>query len=388
MRKFLGFMALAALTIAALPGANASADAGPGPHGVTSDNVEHVTFLPFEAGTATGANFFSKGKDDYMIITGWKTFSIYNINNPEAPEIVGQPVPFGFKFENEDVATDGNIMLFSESLPQNVLHIWNIEDVSNPVEIASVPGAGNHTTSCILKCKWSWGSNGTIVDLRNPAKPKLIEGKKWGDNATPPNSNGHDVTEVAPGIIQTSTNPIMILDARKDPTSPKVLAVAPPTHEGFVHSNLWPRKMKDKFSISGGETCCGGEQCGPETSAGITIWDTTGWQKTHTFKQTDRYTAPNGTILDGGTVANAPFGCSSHWFETHPTWKNGGLLAAGWYASGTRFLDVDSKGKIEQVGFFLPNGGSTSGAYWITDEIVYSVDYARGVDVLRWTGDF
>jgi hypothetical protein len=144
--------------------------------------------------------------------------------------------------------------------------------------------------------------------------------------------------------------------------------------------------MADKFAISGGETCCGGEQCGPETSAGITTWDTTGWKGTNTFKQADRWTAPNGTITDGGTIVNAPFGCSSHWFTTHPTWKDGGVLVAGWYASGTRFLSVDAKGKITETGWFLPTGGSTSGGYWITDEIVYSVDYARGIDILKYTG--
>jgi hypothetical protein len=384
MRKFAVMLAVGSMMILALiPGTQAIA--GPGPHGVTSDNVEHVAFIPFEVGTATGANFFSKGKDDYMIITGWKTFSIYNINDPADPQIVGEPVPFGFKFENEDVATDGNIMLFSESLPQNILHIWNIEDVTNPVEIATLPGAGNHTTSCILKCKWSYGSNGSISDLRDPAKPKLMQ-EKWGDGAKPPNNSGHDVTEFAPGLVMTSTNPIMILDARKDPVHPKVLATAPPTFEGFVHSSLWPNQGTDRFAISGGETCCGGEQCGPDTSAGITTWDTTGWNKTHTFKQVDRWTAPNGTLTDGGTIVNAPFGCSSHWFTTQPKWDNGGVMASGWYSSGTRFLGVDAKGKIEQVGYFLPNAGSTSGAYWITNEIVYAVDYARGFDVLKFTG--
>jgi hypothetical protein len=382
MRKLAGLLALAALTMGLLPGAQA----GPGPHGVTSDNMEYVDFVPFEVGSATGMNFFDKGKDHYMVITSWKTFSIYNINDPLNPVQQSQ-TPFGFKFENEDVATNGSIMLFSESLPQSILHIWDIEDVTNPVEIATVPGAGNHTSSCILNCKWSYGSSGAITDLRNPAKPKLMK-EKWGDGINPPVGGGHDVTEVAPGLVLTSTDPVVFLDARKDPLHPKVLAMAPHSHEGFVHSSLWPNKGKDRFAISGGETCCGGEQCGEETSAGITTWDTTGWQKFHTFREVDRYTAPNGTITDGGTIVNAPFGCSSHWFTTHPTWDNGGLLAAGWYSSGTRILDVNPQGKIEQVGYFLPNGGSTSGAYWITDRIIYAVDYARGLDILKYTGKF
>ena len=33
-------------------------------------------------------------------------------------------------------------MLFSESLPQNILHVWDVEDKTNPVEIATLAGAG------------------------------------------------------------------------------------------------------------------------------------------------------------------------------------------------------------------------------------------------------
>lgn len=29
----------------------------------------------------------------------------------------------------------------------------------------------------------------------------------------------------------------------------------------------------------------------------------------------------------------------------------------------------------------------TSAAYWLTDRLVYSIDYERGIDILRFTGD-
>lgn len=61
-------------------------------------------------------------------------------------------------------------------------------------------------------------------------------------------------------------------------------------------------------------------------------------------------------------------------------------MAVDYYEHGTHFLDVDEAGQIKRVGYFLPNAGSTSAAYWITDEIVYAVDYTRGVDILRYTG--
>ncbi|MDQ3951433.1 MAG: hypothetical protein M3279_00500 [Actinomycetota bacterium] len=363
-----------------------SAGAGPSPGGYSSDNIEWVDHVPFNGPTATGANFFKSGGDHYMLVTSWHNFAIYNINDPVAPELVGDPVPFGFKFENEDVATNGEIMLFSETIPLDDLHVWDIEDKSNPVEIATVVDAGDHTTTCILDCKWAYGSEGTITDLRDPSKPKLLK-EKWTDGQ-PPVGSFHDVTEVAPGIVLTSSNPMLLLDARKDPAHPKFLALTEEYEANGLpfHSNLWPRTMKDRWVIAGGETCCGAEQCTESEAASFMTWDTKGWKKSRTLKLVDQWWAYQGTVTDGGGLASAPFGCSPHWFTTHPNWKNGGLVAVGWYNSGTRLLEVNSKGKISEAGWFLPTAGGTSGAYFINKEIIYAVDYQRGIDVLRFTG--
>jgi hypothetical protein len=371
-----------------LPG---GATAGPGPQGVSSENIEQVTFLPFESGTATGANFWKNGKTRYMIVTGWKTFSIYDVTDPANPQIVGTPVPFGFKFENEDVSTNGEIMLFSESLPQNILHIWNIEDPTAPVEVGQVPGAGQHTTSCVLNCRWAYGSSGAITDLRDPSAPKLLK-EKWTDVLGGGAGGFHDVIEVAPGLVLTASQPMAFLDARKNPAKPKLLAISEPNEqvgEAPVHSNQWPRNGKDDFVLVTGESWAptnGNGQCTEDRNQGFSTWDATKWKKTKTFTRIDVFKAKNGTVTDGGSLVNAPFGCSSHWFTAHPDFNNGGLVAAGWYSHGTRVLDVDSKGKIKEVGWFLPHAGGTSGAYWVDDEYIYAVDYQRGVDVLRYTG--
>ena len=74
--------------------------------------------------------------------------------------------------------------------------------------------------------------------------------------------------------------------------------------------------------------------------------------------------------------------CSAHYFD-----EAGGLLAQGWYEQGTRFLDVTKPEKIRQVGFWIPQKNVTWGAvYPITDpsrSVVYALDFARGIDVLR-----
>lgn len=372
MRKLLWVIAALVMVVATLPGAAA----GPTPGGMASDNVEYVGYIPFEVGTATGANFFGTPKQRYMVTTSWRSFSLYDITDPESPALLSQ-TPFGFKFENEDVGTNGEIMLFSEQLPQNNLHIWNIEDKTNPVKIAEVPGGGGHTSSCLLDCKWSWASGGAIVDLRDPENPKLLK-EKWTDGM--PATSSHDVEEIAPGLVLTDSEPIMLLDARKNPAKPKLLALG--ETDAFIHSIKWPRLGKDKYFMSAGETNAR-TRCN-DTAGAFSTWDTTGWKKTRTFKMVDQFRVQNGTGADGSPPVNG-LGCSSHWFNAHDSFHNGGLVAGGFYEHGTRFLDISSKGKIKEVGYFMPFGGSTSAAYWVTKDLVYAVDYSRGIDILRWT---
>lgn len=372
MKKIGLLGALMALLMSALP----TAAAGPTEGGVASDDVEYVRFVPFEVGTATGIKVVGK----YMYLTSWKSFSIYDVSDPEDPELLST-VPFGFKFENEDVATNGKILIFSEQLPLSAVHIWDVEDKSNPQQIATLSGSGAHTMSCILKCRYLYGSNGKVIDLRDPANPKEVGNFLEGM----PASGTHDVEEVSPGIVLTSSRPIMVLDARKDPVKPKLVAVGDDDRiTGGVHSNKWPRKGKDRFAMFANETNAR-TRCG-DNVGGFSTWDTTGWKKTGQLRLIETYRVSNGTGLDGSPPVNG-LGCSAHWFEAHATFKNGGLITGAFYEHGTRFLDISSKGKIEEVGYFMPWGGSTSASYWVTKELVYAIDYSRGIDILRWTGD-
>lgn len=373
MKRLLSLLVTCALAALAVAPAT-TASAGPTQGGFASENVEYAGFIPFEAGTAIGARVIGK----HMFVTSWRSFSIYDVSDPLNPVRLST-TPFGFEFENEDVDTNGKIMLFSESTPQNRLHVWDVEDKTNPVEVAVIPGAGNHTTSCILRCRYAYGSSGAVVDLRNPAKAKVI-----GDWAEGKIVSAHDVTEVAPGIVLTSSRPIQLLDARKDPAHPKLLALGDDDAiTGGVHSNIWPRRGRDRFFLLSSESNFTG-RCSGSNGAFMT-WDATNYRKTHTFQMLDIYQLENGTWADGRPGATAS-GCSAHWFEAHPEFHNGGLVALGSYDHGTRFVDVSRSGKISEKDYFLPYGGQTSAAYWLTDRIVYAVDVTRGVDILRYTG--
>jgi hypothetical protein len=119
----------------------------------------------------------------------------------------------------------------------------------------------------------------------------------------------------------------------------------------------------------------------------VKTWDTVGWQSGHDFSPVDTYTVHSGTYHDGSPAVAAPTLCGMHWFDVHPDHRKKALVANAAYGHGTRFLEIDGQGRFTEVGYFLPWGGSTSAVYWITDDILYTVDSVRGIDILRWTGD-
>lgn len=379
MKRFLIMLVIPAL----LAGLLAPANAGPSEGGWSTDNVEYVGHVPFESASSTGVSILGK----YMYLTSWRNLSIYDISDPINPALLST-VPFGtkgedpFMFENEQVSTNGEILLFSEQTPRNILFVYDVEDKSNPTLIATLPGGGGHTQSCILNCKYAVGSSGAIVDLRDPAKPTLLDGT-WIEKT---NMQGgvHDVREVKPGfIIASGYTMLQYIDVR-NPSKPKLLVGAANKNPSFIfHSGEWPNKTKSRFALMQGEKNAQ-TRCNPNQGA-LQTWDTTGWQKTKTWELVDTYTVENGTYQDGAPPANG-LGCSAHWFTMHPTYDDGGLIAIGYYEHGTRFLDIGPTGKITEMGWFVPWGGSTSAAYWVNKEIVYAVDYTRGIDILKYTG--
>lgn len=345
--------------IAAAP-APAPAAEGPSAGGNSSDNVEWLKLVPFDAVTATGARLVGK----YLYVTSWRNFSIYDVSDAVNPQLI-TTVPFGFAFENEDVSTNGKIMLFSESLPRSVLHVWDVEDKSNPVEIAALSGAGDHTSTCILDCKFSYGSEGSIVDLRDPANPKEVG--NW-IAALGGGFEAHDVEEFKPGfvIVSTISTPLLLLDVR-DPLKPRVLARGghPAPGSWLFHSARWPNRGADRFLLMEGEG-----RSGP-----FLTYDTRDWQRTGEFRLIDSYT------VEGSTA-------SSHWFQEHPNFRNGGLVVIGWYGKGARFLEVAADGRIKEVGWFEPHAQRSGfSAYWLTRGIVYAIDLYRGIDILRFHPD-
>lgn len=379
MRKIcLGTM-LTLVALAGLPGANAGPTAG----GIVTGSVEYVETIALEGGGAASARIIGK----YLYVANYHHISIYDISDPLDPQLQSITA-IGFNpFSMEDIDTNGEILVFPEE-PRRLLHVWDVSDKTNPVPLAQLAGAGDHMLTCVLDCKWLYGSTPghSIVDLRDPTNPKLVGQWNEGLDIT----LTHDVTEVAPGRLVTASKPsVYFLDARKDPSRPRPLAVAPVARElpldggrEILSSTRWPRGTKDRFLLIAGETPASGP-C-DERSAAFTTWDATRWKKTRSFSLIDELRMTNGTYADGNPPANV-IGCSSSFFEEHPSYRNGGLVAGAFFEHGTRFLEVAPSGKITEVGSFLPYGGLTLSSFWVNDEIVYAIDQNRGIDILRYT---
>ena len=347
---------------------------GPSPGGLSTDNVEWIRHIPLST-NGVGGRFI----DGWFYANDQNKIMIFDTkSNPEDPALTGVlPMPQEWLLSREDLDGNGNILVVPNTVT-GTLYIVDVEDKTNPTIISQLDGAQSHTSSCVLECKWVYNSSGAIIDLRNPTKPKLMK-EKWGDGM--PASSGHDVEEIAPGLVLTATQPIMLLDARKDPRHPKLLAVGGNEDGRFIHTARWA-SPSDKFLLMAGETNFK-VQCN-EASAAFMTWDASKWKKNGTFTMIDEYRMKNGTYVDGSPPANVS--CSTHWHEPHPTFENGGLVAAAFFEHGTRFIDVSDKGKIEEIGWFLPHGGSTSAVYWITKDIAYTLDYNRGIDIIKFTG--
>ena len=383
MRKTLSIVAALVVMATGLIG---QASGGPTTGGLATDNIEHIAHIPI-AQNGVGGRLIGK----YFYMNDQNKVMVYDVSDPLDPQMIGfVPMPQEWQFSREDLDGNGKILVVPNTAsgqndgnvqtdsPINAVYIIDVEDKTNPTIISKVPGVAQHTYSCVLDCKYAWGSSGTMIDLRNPSKPKVLK-NKWGDGTTA-GSSGHDVEEVAPGLVVTATQPMMLLDARKDPTKPKEIALTP-RREDYMHGARWPRAMKDRFLLAASETTMNG-RCS-ERSGSIQTWDTRKWKRTGTFKFIDEWRPVNGMVIDGNPVAQR--NCTAHWIQEHPDFRNGGYVAGGFYDHGTRFFEVTKSGKLKDAGYFMAYAGQASAAYWITDKIVYTVDYNRGLDILRFT---
>lgn len=391
----------AALTLVLAPAAMAQQM---GPDYVTSDNVEYLGSIKDDVGLTTGARIVG----DRMFVTSGKNISIYDISKPETPTRVGS-LKANVSWENEEVPTNGKILGFGSDFyngsPEggclqalSVLGCTQFFDVRDPADIKELPAipVANHTVECVLDCQYFFGSAGSIIDARGALEgeaPTLV-----GDWIAELESQGvssescHHMREIRPGVLLTACQPFSVITVNPEdaagasPEHPKVLYTGEAAK--FVHSARWPREGTDEILLTGGEENFTGRcelnnsEFSTYSAKKVLSGESTEFELLHQVEP-----AGNGVYADGKPVAGA-LGCSVHWFQEHASFKNGGLVALSQYEDGVRFEQVMPDGRIEERGFFIGLGSSSSSPKWApSGDVVYSIDYIRGIDVIRWKGE-
>ena len=367
-------LALAATAVCLLAAAPSGASPEPGPGYVKTANVTHVATVPLDTDSIGGRVL---GKD-FFLRTG-KGITIYDTSNPALPTPKGfVAVPQTPNQEREDVDTNGKVLVTGQSYT-GLLHVVDVTNRTTPSLIATLQGAGDHTNTCVLSCTYVYGSEGTVVDLRDARAPKRVP-LNWLRELEIRGS--HDLTEVRPGLLVAASNPVTYIDAR-NPEKPKLLARGPLPDDRYTHGTAWPRGGKDRFVLGGSESFYG---CTNPEEGTFFVHDTTkttrGEDGLPAWTRTGDYTIAAGLPTEGRAPASELCG---HWFDPHPSFKDGGLVAMAWYGFGVRFLEVTKKGAVEERGFWQPLPGQSSAVYWVSPDTVWVTDYtARGIDVLRF----
>ena len=402
MRRPLALLVAAALALTV--GRGSATPVSPVVHAIPgtaqmSANVRHVGTIPLE-GVGVSLRLIRLGNEIRAFVSGAAGLSIYDATNPWEPKLLGH-LPM-YNWENEAIAVtpDGKTAFLTEFAGALYLHVVDVSNPLAPRIVGSLAPGGAHTVECADDaCNYLFGSEGQTYDVRDHAHPvELPAAQEWGHlvGARP----GHNVHRDAQGIWIADTSPLTVFQLHPDPLHLKVLTRGTATmHTQYQHNNIRPRAGqwrprpdgdKGDGPLRDGELLLGeGEtnfepQCSGSNGA-FSTWSMANFDRGVPMHQLHTLRPVSNGVGGSDPTVNA-LGCSGHWFS-QKTGKNGNVLvAAAWYEHGTRFLEVNPRdGRIKQVGFFQPNRGSTSSAYWVPGtDVIWSIDYHSGIDILQF----
>ena len=385
-----------------------------------TDNVEYLGRFPEHTGTA-GGQPSADGKLFY--VTDPRGVYVYDTTDPAAPVLLDSIAIYqagaSAALAQEDPNSNGKILLVDGATTPYGTAALQVVDVSNPkdLKILSSVAVTDHTWTCVSgldatgaenSCAFAYGRTGHIIDLRDPAAAKLApvtwrKAVRYGDKSNSPYT--HDLTEIRPGLVMSSGSTAILMDTR-DPLAPVRLTVIEQKNRfpslGY-HSVEWGQGGRDPFLVAGteiapdGATNTAGSDCKGDNSV-IETWDArevlTGLDAYYAgasvdeafagraFRKIDAYSVSGrGLFLDGAAPAHVLY--CAHWMELHPDFAGGGLMAVSYYDRGTRFLNVGADGKMTEVGWITAAEGYSGSAQWLSDEVVYIMDYRRGMEVVR-----
>lgn len=403
-------------TVLAVPLAGVPSQAAP-PPGAISKGVTYLTNLP-ELKTAISLNFIGTT----MFASTVHGIYSYDVSNPASPKLLGA-LP-QYIYENEDVDVDAmRHLLFLSRDPRGFTSpattafpygAVQVIDVSHPAVMTQLSFTllpSGHTTTCVDSCNYTWTAGPAraatqpadwggrpiyALDMRDPAKPVQCPHAIAADLNDGQTDYTHDVQVDDNGVAWVSGSGAVkgywvngTHRNAKTGVTQKATGCDPVPYAGggtelgtlkgrggVMHNSYHPSYLKN--AVIATEEVTGADCRGSGKLAAYDLTDTyagAGFRSTPTKKF-------RMTLLGTWTPEKqaGSDGCdSAHYFKD----RGDGLLAAAFYAQGTRFLDVRDPRHIRQVGFYRPDDADVWAAYWRPGGYVFVADFLRGVDVLK-----
>lgn len=306
---------------------------------------------------------------NHLYVSTPDRLSIYSIEDPESPQQLSSVVSPRL-IHGELLSTNGELLLLNEESISSVrtVDVWDVEDKSNPKLVGTVPSVADEHVSCILDCTWAYGSEGSILDLRDSSAPTKHDAN-WLELAGLKGLDLHRVDEYRNGHVVTAPRgwEPMTFDVR-DPLRPRrSRATALPFNvkPGFLFSD-WPQEGKSRYLFSSVEFPSDNE-CDQKYEGALLAFD---MKKAH---------APvaSSFSVDGRD------GCTGFYFSFHPGFARTGLIALPQSLGGVRIARF-KPGRMQDVGSFVPGVTDMWLAFWIDKEFFYALSLTGEIYILRY----
>ncbi len=222
-------------------------------------------------------------------------------------------------------------------------------------------------------------ANIEIWSIKNPKKPEKV-----ADFPSLPHSP-HDISFNRKGTraVTAARTHFDILDTT-DPANPRLLFTGQCPGCTLTHDAKFT--PDGKYVVIGDEANGGGAFACP--GGALYFFELRGTE--------DQPVATLAGIYEPGEVMFARDGqtslasCTSHVFDISDDSKH---IAISWYSAGTRYLDISNPtgvtfgeqgtGGVQEVGYFMPEGGVTWSSKFYKGPYIYSNDEFRGFDVFK-----
>ena len=350
-----------ALTLTAVLGAVAV----PGTAAAPAPRADVVLVSAFHAG---GPIRGAAVHDNYLYVSTPDRLTIWDLTDPDSPETASTAVSPRL-IHGELLSTNGELLLLNEETISGfrTVDVWDVEDKTNPKLVGSIPSTPDEHVSCILDCKWAYGSEGSILDLRDASAP-VKRDENWLELAGVKGLNIHRVDEYRNGFVVTAPRgwAPMTVDVR-DPLHPRLkrqTGLPVTAKPGFLFSDLSPAGNRYLFTST---EFPDGSGCEEPHDGALLAFD---------MRQ------PRAPIASKFSVDSAE-GCTGFYFSFHPDFENTGLIALPQSLAGVRIVKF-KPGRMQEMGSFVPAVADMWLTFWIDEEFFYALSESGEIYILRY----